>query len=706
MKLSRQLLLVSLLVLILPVAGINWVRDMALTLREQQAQVLNASLRATAASLALRGSVPDVISPKGSSEGPPEGVVYVHPTRSGLIPDGYFEDWKAQNLSSRSYGRAGEDQGDKPPVTFNAASDGSNLYLAFLVKSDGVVYYSPVGKTLANGDRVQLFLKDEKGLTREYIIVTEAPGPVVAKTETVWNGTSRIVRENRIRGAWREIPGGYQLELMMPLSMTGKYLGFLVINGKDESRVGSMAPGAEPGTLVLPDWQLAETLEYFLEPEMRLGVVNSIGWQIADTGPASRSDAQKNEQPVWLVEWLFRTILRWDSLPDYSAHWRDGNWQGSFVTKALDGHPQYLWLRGNETYRLLAALPLLNNDDGIGEQLVKEQLAGGQMVGEQVLGALIAEQGSQALLSITWRSFNRLFSLSFFVMALAVTGLLGYASWLSLRIRKLNRATERCIIRDGRLRTLFPVSKARDEVGELSRSINTMLLRLEEHTEYLRTLGSKLSHELRTPLAVVRSSLDNLEHEDIHPQARVYSERAMAGADRLSSLLSSISEATRLESMIDDMASVEREEVDFRQMLEDLYHAYSGVYPGKLFILELPKESCTAAIIPDMIVQALDKLISNAVDFCSPQGKIIIRLVSTIDNYMIEVENDGQLLPEAMQESLFNSMVSVRKKKSDKAHLGLGLYIVRLVMACHSGAAIARNRDDHSGVVFRLLFQK
>ena len=56
---------------------------------------------------------------------------------------------------------------------------------------------------------------------------------------------------------------------------------------------------------------------------------------------------------------------------------------------------------------------------------------------------------------------------------------------------------------------------ASDELGDLARSFKNLLGRLREHTEYLRTLASKLSHELRTPLAVVTTSLDNLEHEKV-----------------------------------------------------------------------------------------------------------------------------------------------------------------------------------------------
>ena len=67
--------------------------------------------------------------------------------------------------------------------------------------------------------------------------------------------------------------------------------------------------------------------------------------------------------------------------------------------------------------------------------------------------------------------------------------------------------------------------------------------RLNEHTQYLRTLGGKLSHELRTPLTIVRSSLDNLESEGVRADQRGYLIRAREGAVRLQSILSALGAA-------------------------------------------------------------------------------------------------------------------------------------------------------------------
>ena len=65
--------------------------------------------------------------------------------------------------------------------------------------------------------------------------------------------------------------------------------------------------------------------------------------------------------------------------------------------------------------------------------------------------------------------------------------------------------------------------------------------------------------------------------------------------------------------------------------------------------------------------------------------------------------NNGPLLPEATAGRLFDSMISVRKEASgNNPHLGLGLYIVRLIAEFHGGNASARNREDRSGVVIEI----
>ncbi len=69
------------------------------------------------------------------------------------------------------------------------------------------------------------------------------------------------------------------------------------------------------------------------------------------------------------------------------------------------------------------------------------------------------------------------------------------------------------------------------------------------------------------------------------------------------------------------------------------------------------------------------------------------------------MSNEGPPLPVDMQDRLFESMISVRNEPAQaEPHLGLGLYIVRLIAGFHGARATARNREDGSGVEIRVDF--
>jgi signal transduction histidine kinase len=272
-----------------------------------------------------------------------------------------------------------------------------------------------------------------------------------------------------------------------------------------------------------------------------------------------------------------------------------------------------------------------------------------------------------------------------------------FASRLSNRIRRLHQDAEQAISDDGRVEGRIRQSSAGDEIGDLSRSFASVLERLAEYTRYLESMASKLSHEMRTPIAVVKSSLENLDMQALPGEASTYTGRAREGIDRLSHILTSMNEATRLEQAIQ---STEREHFDLCELLGHCIQGYQLAYPGQPFALTTGDESLNMYGAPELIAQMLDKLIANAVDF-SPDDLLIEIDVSRCDNRAcISVSNSGPLLPENMQGQLFESMVSLREQSNDGVHLGIGLYVVRLIADYHNGKVEAKNRDDGLGVIF------
>ena len=108
---------------------------------------------------------------------------------------------------------------------------------------------------------------------------------------------------------------------------------------------------------------------------------------------------------------------------------------------------------------------------------------------------------------------------------------------------------------------------------------------------------------------------------------------------------------------------------------------------------------------PDLVAQMLDKLAANAVEFSPAGSSIRFTLERDGMTARLTVANDGPPLPADMQDRLFESMISVRDNKApDDPHLGLGLYIVRLIVEFHGAKASARNSTDGSGVEIEIDF--
>jgi two-component system, OmpR family, sensor histidine kinase ChvG len=318
-------------------------------------------------------------------------------------------------------------------------------------------------------------------------------------------------------------------------------------------------------------------------------------------------------------------------------------------------------------------------------------------VGDQVRGVVIVEETTNRVLAERNRAFERLFSIVLAALLIGSVALTLYASRLSARIRRLRDEAEAAIDAQGRVRGTVAATHAGDEIGDLSRSFSSVLSRLAQYASYQQNMASRLSHELRTPIAVVKSSLDNLRLTPLPDDARVYIERAQDGLNRLTHILTRMTEATRLEQSLGD---AERERFDLARVAAGSVEGYRAAYPAKKIALEAPGGGIWVDGAPDLIVQMLDKLIANAIEFGTPGAAIVVRLTRVDLGVQLAVENEGPPLPADMQGRLFDSMVSVRSDQGgDAPHLGLGLYIVRLIAEFHGGRAVAANRTDGRGVV-------
>jgi K+-sensing histidine kinase KdpD len=165
-----------------------------------------------------------------------------------------------------------------------------------------------------------------------------------------------------------------------------------------------------------------------------------------------------------------------------------------------------------------------------------------------------------------------------------------------------------------------------------------------------------------------------------------------------------MSEATRLEQA---MQSSEQETFDLEELLTGCVGGYRLAYPTREFDIQMSVSNSEFIGAPELFAQMLDKIIANAVEFSQENSCIKLQLVNSDKGYVLSIINQGSLLPDDMQHQLLDSMVSVRKQKnSDQPHLGLGLYIAKIIAQFHRGDIRIDNLKDKSGVVVTLILNK
>lgn len=684
MSLRRQLLLVSLLLLTLPWVGCQFIREIEGALRQGQQQSLQATAQAVATVLRDR---PALLYPQTGREkdASPGTSLYALPSDERVILDGYDDGWY-----DTDFGRFVNESGTSPlALAYQARLQGERLYLLLRISDDQVVYHNPGLSPQPNGDRVVL-RTHSGGRSQDYVISTAAPGAVRARFA---NRRERGIDPGRIRGVWQDSVDGYTLELSLPLAITGGRLGVYALSvgaGTGPVRTaGNSSPleNSAPPWLIYRNPELQRVLQAFGERGTRVQVVDRLGWIVGEpTRLAKPATASGAPETFWLLRLIYRSALRQAPYPARPAPPRTGQLAGAELDAALNGEEGGRWYTA-------------------GSGRSEYSVASPVRMGAQVLGAVLVREGSEQYLSLTDRAFSRLLGYSLLAIGVAALGLLGYASLLSWRIRRLSRAAADAVGDGGEVRDSFPRSRARDEIGELSRRYADMLGQVRQYNDYLRGLSRKLAHELRTPIAVIRGSLDNLD--SLHSadlatsdraESATYLRRARQGLERLNRILTAMSEASRLEESIRNNPL---QTMDLVPVLREVFAAYRELYADHQLSLDIQPAGACVQGAPDLLVQALDKLMDNAATFTPGGERIAVSLQDSGKFWELAVDNRGPALPDSLAGRLFEPMVSLRKDDED-VHLGLGLHVVRLICDYLGGSARAENNPAGDGVTVTL----
>lgn len=706
-----QLVVLSLFLFSIPYLGYNYVWELEQYLRNGQEQTMIGTARAVATALHERPALFDSQSAYLQDVRPGTDL-YAPPIPYPIRLDGELNDWQQVNELLSEYGSAEVieyyrgNQGEPVSLSFKhmVGRYGQFLYAMFEVSDDTLLWRQPNSLSVETGDHLLIGMESSEGLLARYVVAPYESGWVNAyKLASNTNTTRAIENALSIQGRWQETANGYNIELRFPLSMTTGGLAFTLVDvDNPETREKQYALGTantkeltQLGTVITPSPEIERILAGLKYADSRVWVVDKHKRVLARAGDIQsatgievtapetpRSAAWQWVESEWLLPVYYQILTRppadfIDELDDAYAL------VGQDLGTALNGQPDSLWRLSpdNKAIILSAAYPIF--------------------IDGNVMGAVVIEQTTNGIRTLRNRALEQLFHVILAVMLLGTLGLLLFASRISRRIRQLRDSTEAVIDDNGKIVGTLPVSKQRDEIGDLSRSFSDVLVRLQQYNSYLENMASRLSHELRTPIAVVKSSLDMLGHVDDKQQQEVFVTRAQSGVNRLSTILNSMSEATRLEQAI---AQEDLVTFNLVKVISGCVEGYTHTYTNRKWVFTTNEEQLNVHGSPELIAQFFDKIISNAVDFSLEGDEITISLSKKDKRAVLSVSNPGPCLPEGMNDQLLQSMVSVRKENdlqnaAQSPHLGLGLYIANIIMMFHKGSLALNDREDHTGVI-------
>ncbi|WP_455206570.1 proteobacterial dedicated sortase system histidine kinase [Kaarinaea lacus] len=710
LSIRRKLVLVSLSLLIIPWVGYQYINEMEDYLRSRQELQLLDRARVVSSLLADQ---PGLFTTKASTTQNEGGKhLYVRPLSEAIQIDGRTEDWHSyqERIFHFSDAQAKDSTSDMIPSSlsfdFQIGSFKPFLYVLFRVKDNHLVFRSPQGSRIDNGDHLQIAMQNNEGEYVRYIMSAREEGWLTAyQLPTQPELNLGVTEDPRIVGFIRQTSDGYNIELKIPLTMLGAKLAFAIADVDSRrtrnivSIVRTTGSGLieEIGTIVVPSVEIQSLLARLHRPGSRIWITDRNARVIALNGSLKEMDRDAYDLNIEqqsesgglfsaLVRAVYRSLLKQPPKEFHDDLSMASQLKTPEVSQALSGTPATRWRNtSDERVNILtAAYPVMSKTT--------------------IVGSAAIEETSNSILILQNRAVEILINLSILAFLVTAFTVFAYATRLSFRVRKLRDNADQAIGSDGRVVGVVTPSRASDEVGDLSRSIADMLNRLAEYNRYLETMASKLSHELRTPITVVRSSLENLDTADLDDEHKAYTQRAKEGVERLSNILTRMSEATRLEQTIQHE---ERQDFDLQEVINSCIKGYQVANRKQEFSLQVINKFEKPFIIngvPDLIAQLLDKLVSNAMDFAKEGTPIVVRLVRSEAHSSILVLNQGPTLPDRMKNNLFDSMVSMREKRGKQPHLGLGLYIVRLIVEYHQGSVKADNIKDGSGVVFTITF--
>jgi len=229
----------------------------------------------------------------------------------------------------------------------------------------------------------------------------------------------------------------------------------------------------------------------------------------------------------------------------------------------------------------------------------------------------------------------------------------------------------------------IPESKTDDEIGQLIRTFNQTLVRLEALFNLQKRFMTDVGHELRTPLTVIKGNTEVMRREgalDMHLLDVIEKE-----TDRLSRLVGDLLLLAQAEAGKLPMVA-QKVELDtlMLEILQDVHFLAAGKKQIKI------KDIDQVLVLGDRdrLKQVLLNLVNNAVNYTQDGGEILLSLCKQDNMACFSVQDNGPGIPKEDLDHIFERFYRGEKSRSrsdENKGYGLGLSIAYWIVKNHGG---------------------
>lgn len=236
--------------------------------------------------------------------------------------------------------------------------------------------------------------------------------------------------------------------------------------------------------------------------------------------------------------------------------------------------------------------------------------------------------------------------------------------------------------------SIYLANSIAKELYQRERALTITYSKLENAEKTKSKYVQSVVHDLKTPIAAALTYLNMILEGnlgEIHEAQQKPIERSTA---RLSSAIHTINDILNI-SQLQIESSIENiESINICEVFQEIIHDLNVIIESKKldFTYKCDSENPVIDVEPKLAKLSLANLVSNAVKYTEPGGKIELILDDDKENLRISISDNGIGIPEKEQAKIFNSFYrsSVSKQKGIEG-TGLGMSIVSDVVQKYHG---------------------